>query len=88
MSYTVLLTKPAIKSLDGMDRATERRIRTRLRAFADNPYYPRLSKPLVGVGSIRSARVGDWRILFATDENEEAIVVLAVRPRGEAYRDL
>jgi mRNA interferase RelE/StbE len=31
-------------------------------------------------------RVGDWRVIFGRDDSERVIDVLAVRPRGRAYR--
>lgn len=30
--------------------------------------------------------VGDWRILYTVDEEAQAVYVVAVRPRGQAYR--
>jgi mRNA interferase RelE/StbE len=30
-------------------------------------------------------RVGDWRVLFEINDGKLVIVVLAVKPRGEAY---
>ena len=32
------------------------------------------------------ARVGDWRIRFAVDRGERVITILAVTPRGQAYK--
>jgi mRNA interferase RelE/StbE len=31
-------------------------------------------------------RVGDWRVLFARRERDRVIDVVAIRPRGRAYR--
>jgi mRNA interferase RelE/StbE len=31
-------------------------------------------------------RVGDWRVIFTYDSDAHAIVILSVKPRGEAYR--
>ncbi|MDI3299035.1 MAG: type II toxin-antitoxin system RelE/ParE family toxin [Bacillota bacterium] len=88
MSLRIELTYEAEKDLDRLDRTTERRIRRRLRELADAPFDLRLSKPLVGLEGLRSSRVGDWRILFTVNEAERILEVLAVRPRGEAYRRL
>ena len=88
MTYEIRLYREAIKALDRMDRKTEERIRRRLRELADNPTASRLSKPLKGMEGLRSSRVGEWRILYVVDELNMAVAVLAVRPRGQAYRRL
>ncbi len=88
MALRVDLSHEAEKTLDRLDRTTERRIRRRLWELAEAPFDPRLSKPLTGVEDLRSSRVGDWRILFTVNEAAQAVQVLAIRPRGQAYRDL
>lgn len=88
MALRVELSREAEKALDRLDRVLERRIRRRLRELAEAPFDPRLSKLLTGVGDLRSSRVGDWRILFTVNETDQAVQVLAIRPRGQAYRDL
>ncbi|MBI2939339.1 MAG: type II toxin-antitoxin system RelE/ParE family toxin [Chloroflexi bacterium] len=88
MSYTIRLARPAAKALERLDQSTEGRVRTRLRELADDPFDPRLSKPLVGVEGLRSSRIGGWRVLFTVNEAERAVYVVAIRPRGEAYRRL
>jgi len=88
VTYEIRLYREAIKALDRMDRKTEERIRRRLWELADNPTAPRLSKPLKGMERLRSSRVGEWRILYVVDELNMAVAVLAVRPRGQAYRRL
>jgi len=88
VTYEIRLYREAIKALDRMDRKTEERIRRRLRELADNPTAPRLSKPLKGVEGLRSSRVGEWRILYVVDELNTSVAILAVRPRGQAYRRL
>lgn len=86
MSYTVRLSDPAAKTLARIDKATQRRILARLHELAENPYDPRISKPLVGMDGMRSSRVGAWRILYTVHEAEKVVYVVAIRPRGKAYR--
>lgn len=86
MSYRLELARPAKKALDRMDSQTEARIWQRLHELEQNPLDK--SKALKGVEGVRSSRVGDWRILYAINEGERLIYVLAVRPRGQAYRRL
>jgi len=37
-------------------------------------------------GDIKRLRGGNWRVLFGRRESDRVIDVLAVRPRGRAYR--
>lgn len=88
MSYEVRLARPVVKVLDSVDKPTEKRLRKRLKELGEDPYNTRISKTLVNTEGLRSSRVGSWRILYTANDNEEALYVLAIRPRGEAYRDL
>lgn len=88
MTYRVLLAKPAARTLERVDAATARRIRSKLRSIAADPYNIGLSKPLTGVQDLRSARVGSWRVLFSLDDAHRTVYVVAIRPRGAAYRRL
>lgn len=42
-------------------------------------------KRLQGSDEFR-ARMGDWRIRFSIDRSQRVITVLAVTPRGQAYK--
>jgi len=86
VSHKVELTNAAEKSLDRMDRATERRIRQRLKLLANDPYEHRISKRLKGMSGIRSSRVGGWRILYTVVDGDKIVYVASVEPRGKAYR--
>ncbi len=43
-------------------------------------------KRLRGPERLWRLRVGEWRVIFDRRTNEKVIDVLAVRPRGRAYR--
>lgn len=43
-------------------------------------------RKLRGEENLWRLRVGDWRVLFSRDQDRHVIDVLAVRPRGRAYR--
>ena len=53
--------------------------------LAENPR--RLSKELRGeLAAYRSARRGDYRVLFRVDDDQHAIVIVAVNHRAHIYR--
>lgn len=88
MSYRSAFSRQAEKRLDRMDRPTYERIETRLEELETNPYNTRTSKPLHGLEGMRVSRVGDWRIIFTVNDTAKIIYIVAIRPRGEAYRRL
>ncbi len=86
MAYEVELSKRAAKIVRSVDAVTRRRLQERMRQLGASPYDTRLSKPLVNMEGMRSSRVGGWRILYTVAEHEVTLYVVAVRPRGQAYR--
>lgn len=47
----------------------------------------RMSKPLrYELEGLRSARRGDYRVLFALDEGEHVLLVVRIAHRADAYR--
>jgi len=88
VKYRVIPSKRAEKELDRLDRSTLKRIQARIDELSLAPLSPRLSKPLEMGEGLRSARVGDWRIIFQVNEAEAVLEVLSVYPRGKAYRKL
>jgi mRNA interferase RelE/StbE len=55
--------------------------------LANDPWAPNLDvKRLRGQYGHR-LRVGDWRVIYEIDSEEDTIVILRIRPRGGAYQD-
>ena len=53
--------------------------------LAGNPQ--RLSKPLRGeMDGYRTARRGDYRVVFRIDEDEHTVVIVGIRHRAHIYR--
>ena len=88
MSYRTEFSRQAAKRRDRLDQVTFQRIEHRLDELEANQYDPRISKPLKGLERIRSSRVGDWRVLYTVNPSIQTIYIVAIRPRGEAYRGL
>lgn len=86
MNYLVQLTSEAEKEWKLLDRITQDRVRQRLKELALDPYGQRFSKSVRMLKDIRTARVGNWRILFEVNESSKTIDIIAIRPRGKAYK--
>jgi mRNA interferase RelE/StbE len=88
VKYRLIVAKRAASVLRRLDRDLQRRIIERLDQLCENPLSPPLSDWLEGGPDLRKSRVGGWRILFRTDNAREELAVVAIRPRGQAYRGL
>jgi mRNA interferase RelE/StbE len=63
------------------------RIRAAIAALVDDPRPYRYRK-LVGLENLYRIRVGDWRIVYAIEDQLLIILIVEVSPRGDAYRNL
>ena len=88
MNFEVRLEKAVAKTLDRVDRATERRLRNRIRELAADPYDPRLSRELTAKEGLRKSRAGLWRIVYEVKREVRIIDVVAIQPRGQVYKRL
>ena len=88
MRYRLFLGKSARKTLRRLDRDLQRRLGERFEQLRNDPLTPPLSDWLEGTPGLRKSRVGGWRILFRVDRERREVSVVAIRPRGQAYRSL
>lgn len=82
--YEVDLTPAAVRSLRRLDPPARRRVQAAIDLLADNPRPPAASK-LVGSSDWR-VRTGDYRIIYAIEDDRLVILVLALGHRREIYR--
>ncbi len=86
MKYQVQVVKRAAKSLARLPRTEARRILDKIAELEDNPKPPG-SKKLQGYELFR-LRVGNWRIIYAIEDNVLLILVVSIKSRGEVYKNL
>lgn len=89
--WGILLTPQANRSLKRLkkQRPLFKRIDAALLSLADDPR-PTGCKKLVSkrYDNLYRIRVGDWRILYAIEDEEVIILILDVVRRDYAYRDV
>lgn len=85
--YTVILERQAEKALRRLPRALLIRVDRLLLGLADEPR-PVGCKKLQGYENLYRLRSGDWRLIYAVEDDELVVLVIELAPRGEAYRDL
>lgn len=84
MRYAISIKRPAEKELKALPPRVRDRVAARLLTLEDNPR-PVGVKKLQGEESYR-LRIGDYRILFAIDDQQQQITIYAIGHRREVYR--
>ena len=86
-SYKVV-PKPSVeKDLRSLPKPTIARVVKSLELLADDPF-PRQALKLEGGEQLYRLRVGDYRIVYAVDQDAKEVIVHYVRHRREVYRQL
>lgn len=84
--YQIEYQPQATKALLKMPRNTARLIRAKIEQLAQAPHAPNNNiKKLEGEEGYR-LRVGDWRVIYELLNDRLVIVVVKIKPRGEAYK--
>ena len=82
--WRVELARRAERDLRRLDPPVRERVTAGLRRTAERDPSADV-KRLHGQPDLWRLRVGDWRVLFAYDHQEQRIIVAQVLPRGRAY---
>jgi mRNA interferase RelE/StbE len=84
MSYTLIYSSIAERSIERLPRNIQSRILKRAEALAANPRPPGAIK-LTGEDAYR-VRVGDYRIIYMIQDARLIVLVIDVGHRGDIYR--
>ena len=85
-SWTVQVAPSAVRSLDRLPpRVAGAVVEFVTRTLPENP--ERMSKPLrYELEGLRSARRGDYRVVFELDHSSRVMLVIRIAHRADAYR--
>ncbi|MFO8080904.1 MAG: type II toxin-antitoxin system RelE/ParE family toxin [Armatimonadota bacterium] len=84
--YSVELEPNAERQLLRLDLTTRRRVITQLKRLLNWPVPGKSVRPLKGsLGGLYRMRIGDYRAIFAVDEQREIISVREIGHRGDIY---
>jgi mRNA interferase RelE/StbE len=86
-TWILILEKQAEKVLRKLPKDLIIRIDRKLKELETSPY-PEGCKKLSGYDHLYRVRMGDWRIIYAVEEDRLIILILEIAPRGGAYKNL
>ncbi|MEO7868972.1 MAG: type II toxin-antitoxin system RelE/ParE family toxin [Candidatus Limnocylindria bacterium] len=87
MAHRVVIRRSATRELGALPQPTRGRVVRAIEALASDPR-PTGAKLLSEPGRRWRLRVGDYRILYWLDDDRVVVVVVRVRHRSNAYRNL
>ena len=82
--YAITFARSARKELEELDTTVVSRIFQKIEALAREPRPPGCRK-LKGSRDLWRIRIGDYRVLYAVNDNECLVDIIAVRHRSKAY---
>jgi mRNA interferase RelE/StbE len=83
--YAVVFARSARRELEGLEATVARRIISRVEALASEPR-PHGCVKLQGAADLWRIRIGDYRVVYAIDDNAHVVDIRIVRHRSDAYR--
>lgn len=83
--YTVEIARRAVRSIAGLPRKEQQRVRAAIDLLADEPRPPGCIA-LTGEDSVYRVRVGDYRILYEVIDTRLVVQVVRVGHRRDVYR--
>ena len=83
--YSVSFARSARKELESLSAKLVQRIFPTIEALAKEPR-PKGCRKLTTEKHLWRIRVGDYRVFYAIDVDQQAIEIIAVRHRSKAYQ--
>ncbi|NJL49631.1 MAG: type II toxin-antitoxin system RelE/ParE family toxin [Leptolyngbyaceae cyanobacterium SM2_5_2] len=85
MTYRIEFAKPAAKQFKAIPRQEQQRLKLKIDALADEPR-PSGTVKLAGEDGFYRIRVGNYRIVYAIEDDQLLVLVVKVGHRRDVYR--
>jgi mRNA interferase RelE/StbE len=82
--YAISFARSARKELEALPNAFIERIFRKIETLSDVPR-PSGCRKLQGSDDVWRIRIGDYRVIYAVDDQSRTVDVVAVRHRSQAY---
>ncbi|KPL11054.1 hypothetical protein AMJ85_04740 [candidate division BRC1 bacterium SM23_51] len=83
--YSIVFARSASKELEALGDTTLTRVFDRIERLAIDPR-PSGIRKLRGSENLWRLRVGDYRVIYAVDDKNRLVDIIAIRHRRDAYR--
>jgi mRNA interferase RelE/StbE len=85
--WKIVLTRPAEKAYNKAPRDIKQRLDSCFDDIEQNPLHGNNIRPLTGkLKGLLRYRIGDWRVIYRIDRDNQSIEIIAILPRGDAYK--
>lgn len=84
-NYSVVFSKSAGRELGNLEQAVSLRVLSKIEALATKPR-PAGCRKLTGADDLWRIRIGDYRVIYAIDDDAGLVDIVAIRHRRDAYR--
>jgi mRNA interferase RelE/StbE len=88
MAYEVVLKPSARRDVERLAKDVPQRVTAKLTALGDNPRPPCVEKLKGQAERLYRVRTGDYRIVYAIDDQVLLVLVVRVQHRRDIYRSL
>ena len=85
MAYRVQFSPSAARQFRKLDPPIRNRITPAIDALVTDPRPPGVEK-LAGTDDAYRIRVGDWRVVYAINDEAKQVVITRIGHRGDVYR--
>ena len=82
--YTVEFERSAKKEFDRLDGPIRAHVLRKVAALEDDPRPPGVTR-LVGADDLWRIKVGDYRVVYAIEDDRLVVIVVRVAGRGNVY---
>lgn len=85
--WQVIITQQAERRMRRLPKPLVKRLQTAIKSLGGEPC-PSGYKKIVDADDLYRIRVGDWRIIYAIEDDRLLVLIVTVGLRGSVYRDL
>jgi mRNA interferase RelE/StbE len=83
--YSIVFARSARREIEKIHEPLSSRILAKIESLAGTPR-PSGCRKIEGADNLWRIRVGDYRVLYAVDDREALVDIIAIRHRSDAYR--